>query len=120
MIRKLGKADYTVPNVHRPVALLNTITKVLSACVAEDLTHMVQTQGLLSSNHFGSRAGCTTTDSLHYITKFVKDARRRKEVVSVLFLNIKSTFPSMVLDWLIHDMRNRGVLRQYTNWITPK
>jgi len=50
----------------------------------------------------------------------VKDAWRRKEVVSALFLDIKSTFPSVVLEWQAHDMRKRGVPRQYTDWIVPK
>ena len=39
-------------------------------------------------------------------------------MVSALLLDIKSA--SVVLDRLVHDMRNRGVLRQYTNWITCK
>ena len=54
LLRKPGKADYTVLNVHQPVALLNTIVKVLSACIAEDLTHMVKKHGLLLNNHFGA------------------------------------------------------------------
>src|SRR5882724_12321903 len=120
VLRKPGKADYTAPNVHQPVALLNTIVKVLSACMAEDLTHAVETHGLLPNNHFRSHPGCTTMDSLHYVTKFVKDAWRRQEVVSALFLDIKSTFPSVMLEWLVHDMRNRGVPSQYTNWISRK
>ena len=48
----------------------------------------------------------------------MKDAWRRKEVVSALFLDIKSAFPCVVLDWLVHDMRNRGVPRQYTGHCT--
>jgi len=39
VLRNPGKADYMAPNVHHLVALLNTIAKVLSACIAEDLTH---------------------------------------------------------------------------------
>jgi len=54
VLRKPGKADYTVLNTHQPVALLNTIAKVLSACMAEDLTHTVKTHGLLPNNHFRS------------------------------------------------------------------
>ena len=61
-----------------------------------------------------------TTNSLHYITTFVKNAWRRKEVVSALFLDIKSTFPSMNLSCLIHDMRVRGVPWQYTGWLECK
>jgi len=92
VLRKPGKADYTVPKAHQPVALLNTIAKVLLACMAEDLTHMVEMQGLLSSNNFGSRPRQTTTDSIHYMTKFIKDAWRKKEVVSVLFLEVSIAF----------------------------
>ena len=88
--------------------------------MAEDLIQMAKTHGLLPSNHFGYQLGQTTTDSLHFIMKYVKDAWRRKEVVSALFLDIKSAFPSVALNWLIHDMRARGVPTQYTDWIAHK
>jgi len=45
--------------------------------------------------------------------KFIKDTWRKKEVVSMIFLNIKSTFPSVVLNHLIHTMRVRGIPKQY-------
>ena len=47
IIRKLGKADYTTPNTHHPIALLNTMAKVLSACVAEDLVQAAEALKLL-------------------------------------------------------------------------
>src|SRR5882724_3818865 len=62
MLRKPGKADYTMLNAHQPVAILNTIVNVFSACIAEDLTHAAKTQGLLLRNHFRSRPSHTTTD----------------------------------------------------------
>ena len=96
VLRKPGKANYTVLNAHQPVTLLNTMANVLSACVAENITHTAEMHGILSNNYFGSRPGHTTMDTLHYVVKFVKDAWRRKEVVSALFPNIKSTFPSIV------------------------
>jgi len=120
VLRKPGKGDYKAPNVHRPVALLNTIVKVMSTCVAEDLIHATETHRLLPNNHFGSCPRCTTTDLLHYVTKFIKDAWRRQEVMSALFLDIKSAFPSVMLEQLVHDMRTRGVLSQYTDWISHK
>ena len=83
----------------------------------EDLTQMAETHGLLLENHFGCQPGRTTTDSLHYVTIFVKDAWRRGKVVSALFLDIKSAFPSVVLKQLTHDMRKQGVPMQYTAWL---
>jgi len=80
MLRKPGKSDYSLPNAHQPVALLNTISKVLSACMAEDLTNAVEEHSLLPSKHFGCRPGRTTMDSLHYVTKFMHGEERRWSV----------------------------------------
>ena len=42
MLCKLGKPQYDVPNAYRPIALMNTMGKVLSTIVAEDLTYMLE------------------------------------------------------------------------------
>jgi len=39
VLRKPSKADYTIPNAYRPIALLDVIAKVLSTCVKETLEH---------------------------------------------------------------------------------
>jgi len=41
-------------------------------------------------------------------------------VVSALFLDVKSAFPSIILEQLIHDMRLQGVPAEYTEWIRGK
>ena len=56
--------------------LLNTISKILLACIAEDLVHMAEVHELLLEKHFRCRPGRTTMDSLHYVVKYVKDAWR--------------------------------------------
>jgi len=78
---------------------------------------MAKIHKLLPENYFGSHPGRTTTDSIHYVTKYIKDAWRKGEVISALFLAIKCAFPSMVLDQLGHDMWCRGIPMQYTDWI---
>ena len=105
VLRKPAKPDYMAPNAHWPIAMLNMMAKVLSACITEDLIQAAEAHNLLPNNHFGCLPGRTTSDSLHYITTFVKNAWRKKEVISALFLNIKGAFPNVVLSQLIHDMR---------------
>jgi len=111
VLRKPMKPDYMLLNVHWPIALLNTIAKILLLCIMEDLVHMPKIYELLPENHFGCRPGRTMTDSLHYVTKYTKDAWRRNEAVSALFLDIKSAFPSLILEQLMHNMRQQGVAR---------
>ena len=70
---------------------------------------------LLRSQHSTS---CHT--AIHLLLDFVKRAWRRGNIVTVLFINIKVAFPSVVVDWLLHDMRTRGVPKTRTDWIKTK
>jgi hypothetical protein len=57
VLRKPNKPDYSNPSAFRPIALLDTMGKILSACVVEDLTQMAKMHHLLPPNHFGCRPG---------------------------------------------------------------
>ena len=72
---------------------------------------------ILPANHFGARPGHTMTDLIHLLMKMVKDAWRKGQVVSILFLNVKSVFLSVDISRLIHDMRKHGIPKEHTQWI---
>jgi len=57
VLRKPGKPDYTRPNAHHPIALINMLDKVLSACIVEDIVHMAEIHKTLPDNHFGVGLG---------------------------------------------------------------
>jgi hypothetical protein len=80
VLRKPGKPAYHVPKAYRPIALLNTIGKLLTAIVTEDLVYLTEKHHLLPANHFGGRPGRTTTDSPHLIANRIKGAWRRKNL----------------------------------------
>jgi Reverse transcriptase (RNA-dependent DNA polymerase) len=75
---------------------------------------------LLPEHHFGCRPGQTTTNVIQYVVGETKDAWRQGKVMGVLYLDIKGAFPSIILDRLTHNMRRRGVLVEYTDWISRK
>lgn len=104
ILRKSGKPDYTTPKVYRPIALLNTTAKLLSAIVAERTSYILKAHNLLPNTHFGSCPGRSTTDSLHPFETTVRHAWRQGKVVSALFLDIEGAFPNAVTDRLIHNM----------------
>ncbi|PIL37604.1 hypothetical protein GSI_01298 [Ganoderma sinense ZZ0214-1] len=120
VLRKPGKTDYTTAKAHRPIALLNCMSKILSRCVADVLVYQAETHSLLADYQFGGRAGRTTTDSIHLVTKTVKDAWRQGKVASVLFLDIKSAFPAATPERLFHNMRLLGVPSTITDWLRRK
>ena len=78
VLRILGKARYDIPKAYRPVALLNTIAKLLSVVVTKGITHLAKARGLLPASHFGGHpshtVAHTTTDSLHLLLDTIKMA----------------------------------------------
>ena len=117
ILKKPGKPDYTSPNAWRPIVLSDGLARLLNSCQVEDIVNMCEKHNILPANHFGARPGRTTTDSIHMLTKTVKDAWRKGQVASALFLDVKGAFPSVDIDRLIHNMRKRGVPQEYTEWM---
>lgn len=117
VIRKPGKPRYDIPKSYRPIALLNTMWKVLAAIVAEQLTYYSEKYNLLPATHFGGRPGRTTTDAVHLLVHKIKSAWRQGNVVSVLFLDVEGAFPNAVPEKLVHNLRKRRIPLRYLNFI---
>lgn len=115
ILKKPGKPDYTTPSAWRPIVLSDSMARLLNSCQTSTMVTMCKTLNILPLDHYGARPGKTTTDSIHMLTKIVKDAWRKGQVASSLFLDIKGAFPSVDISCLIHNMRKRGIPREYTD-----
>ena len=68
VLRKPGKPRYDMPKAYRPIALTNTMGKLLSAIVAQDISYMCKRYQLLPDTHFGGCPGRNTSDAMNYLT----------------------------------------------------
>lgn len=57
MLKKPGKGDYTSPSAYRPIALLNTLGKVLEAVISNRIKFIAETYNLLPDTQYGARTG---------------------------------------------------------------
>ena len=55
VLRKPGKDNYTVPKAYRPIALLNTIGKIMDSIIAKRLSYLAESVGLLPDTHMGGK-----------------------------------------------------------------
>jgi hypothetical protein len=117
VLQKLGKLCYDMPKAYRPIALLNTMWKILAAIIASHITFLTEKHKLLLSNHFGGRPGCTTTDVLHMLAHKIKDSWWAGKVVAVLFLDIEGAFPNAIPMKLIHNLRKRRIPGKYVSFV---
>ena len=115
VLKKPGKLDYTVLSAWWPIVLSDGLGRLLNSCQAMDLVNMCKKFNILPANHFRARPGRTTSDSIHLLTKTVKDAWWKGQVVSILFLDVKSAFPTVDINCLVHNMKKK--VYQYNIWI---
>ena len=116
VLKKPGKPDYSSPFTWHPIVLFNSLARLLNACMMNIMVLTTKRLHTLPEQHFRARPGRTTTDSVHLLVKAVKDAWRKNQVASVLFLDIKGAFPSVDITRLIHNMRKRGYPVKFTDW----
>ena len=61
VVRKPGKSDYKKLEAYQPIALINMMAKILSACMTKDLVDMAELYQLLLANQGGlPQIPCTT------------------------------------------------------------
>lgn len=53
--KKPNKENYNIAKAWRLISLLATLGKILESVVAERISHVVETHGLLLTSHFGAR-----------------------------------------------------------------
>jgi hypothetical protein len=117
VLRKPGKPHYNIPKAYRPIALLNTMWKVLTAVVAEQVSYYTETFQLLPSHHFGGRPGRTTTDAMHLLTHKIKAAWHTGKIAAVLFLDVEGAFPNVVPEVLANNLRKRGIPEKFVHFV---
>lgn len=115
-LRKPAKPDYSAPKAFRPIALEETLGKVVEGAMATRLTAMSESHGLLPRTHYGGRPGRNTTDALLHLTQHIKNGWRRRKVVSALLLDISQAFPTVSHERLLHNMRKRRVPEEVVAW----
>ena len=71
VIRKERKADYTLPSSYRPVALENTLAKVVERVVANRISDTAEEYNLLPWNQMGGRRKRSTLSALDLLTSCI-------------------------------------------------
>lgn len=106
IIRKHGKTDYSEPGAYRPIALLSCLSKVFESLLTHRIAYWAETNSVLAEGHTGGRQQRSTDDAFVMLTTWIKHKWRQGLIVSGLFLDVKSAYPSVHTDRLIHTLRS--------------
>ncbi|KAF8686199.1 hypothetical protein AX14_003859 [Amanita brunnescens Koide BX004] len=95
IIPKPNKPDYSVPKAYRPIALLNTLGKLLTKILANRLQHDVAEFGLLHRDQFGGIQKHSTIDAGLSLVDFISEHRERGWHTSMCAIDVAQFFPSL-------------------------
>jgi len=110
-LRKEGKRDYSLPSSYRPIALENTLAKVVEKVLANRLSLAAEEHALLPWNQMGARKDRSTTSAIGLLTSCVQTAWQAKpgSVVSVLSLDLAGAFDNVPHSRLLEILRTKGL-----------
>jgi ribonuclease HI len=119
VLRKPGKDNYTIPKAYRPIALLNTMGKIMDAVIARRLSYLVEEFQLIPDMHMGGRKLRSTEHALQTVIQRIYDAwnRGKGQVASLLLLDVSGAFDNVSHQRLLHNLRKRRVDESVVRWI---
>ena len=117
VLRKPGKADYTVTKAYRPIALENTLDKVLETVMADIISYLTETYELLPAQHYGGRPGRSAEDAMMILTENIYKAWKNKKIYTAVFMDVVGAFNNVHHERLIHNLKKRRLLTTIAKWI---
>jgi hypothetical protein len=116
VLRKPCKPDYTKPKAYRPIALENTLGKVLESIMADLFSYIIETHGLLPPHHYGGRPGRTAEDALMMLSESIHAAWRNGDILSAIFMDVAGAFNNVIHKRLRDNMRKRKIPIWMIEW----
>jgi hypothetical protein len=114
VLRKDKKKDYSLPSSYRPIALENTIAKVIEKIIAGKIMTEAEKRGLIPWNQMGARKHRSTLSALELLSGSIQTAwKAKKAVVSVLGLDLAGAFDNVSHERLLWVLRKMG----FPEWI---
>ncbi len=117
VLRKPGKPDYMKAKAYRPIALENTLGKVMESVMADIISYLTEEHQLLPSQHYGGRPGRNTEDAMMILVESIHKAWKEKEIFTAIFLDVAGAFNNVHHKRLIHNLRKRRIPKQIAKWI---
>lgn len=108
ILRKYDKPDYSEAGAYRPIALLSCLGKVFETILSKRLTYWAERMGAIAPGHMGGRRLRSTEDAGISLVTWIKLKWRQGLIVTGLFLDVKSAFPSVHTTRLWYTLKKKG------------
>lgn len=115
-ILKPGK-DKLKESSYRPIALINVNLKIINNEVKQRLNLFIEQHELLPSLSYGFRAGYSAINCVNHITSIITEAKRQKQKVATIFLDLTKAFDSVDVNILLKKLDNIKTPNKIISWL---
>lgn len=116
-LKKPHARDLSAIKSYRPIALLNTIGKLMEAVLAERIQYLFATEDILPPTHLGGKKGISCEVALFTVLDAVYRGWQKGKCMAALSLDISGAFNNVSHARLLHNLRKRGVGAPLLTWI---
>jgi len=117
VLQKPGNPDYSKANAYRPIALENTLGKLIESIITELLSHVVEEYQLIPPQHYGGRPGRTGQEAMMMLVERIMHAWKEGVCYSVVFIDVAGAFNYVHHKRLIDNMKKRKVPAFIVRWV---
>ena len=117
IIQKPKKDDRSSPRSYRPIALLSVLGKGLERLIARQMSWIAVTHKVLASQQFGALPLRSAVDLTTCLTHDVEEALNKGHTASLLTLDVKGAFDTVLPGRLVNRLREQGWPDNLTRWV---
>lgn len=118
VIRKPNKPSYETAGAWRPIALLNTIGKLIEAVTAHRIKTAAEKYNLLPDTQMGARTKRSTESALELLTEQIRTVwKSPKHVATLLSLDLSGAFDTVHPIRLLDVLRKKGMPGWLVRWV---
>ncbi|KAB5591465.1 Reverse transcriptase from mobile element jockey protein [Ceratobasidium theobromae] len=117
-IPKPNRYDMASPKSYRPIALLETLSKLLEKIVAKHITAMASRLNLIPPDQFGGKEKSSCLDAGLAFVHDIQAAHSQKRFASAVLLDISGYYNNIDHDILVRITKKMGFPPEYSGWLS--
>jgi ribonuclease HI len=117
IIQKPNKKDRSSPRSYRPIALLAVLGKGLERLIARNMAWIAVTYRVLADQQFGALPLRSAVNLTTCLTHDVEVALNRRLTASLLTLDVKGAFDTVLPGRLVRRLREQGWPTNLVHWV---
>ena len=116
VIPKLDKADYLLAKAHRPILLLEAMSKLMEKAVAKQMQHDIVAHELIPTNQFRGRMHSSCLDVGITLIHDVQTSHVAGLKAGILLFDVRGFFDNVNHNRLAAILDNLGYAPEIVNW----